>query len=219
MNEFNKSYTGLRPDLLKYIKEDNLIILDVGCANGVNGKYLLDTKKANVVYGIEVNEIMAYEASKINTKIYCGDLNCKKFRLRVIEELPPLDYIIFGDILEHLYDPEIILKDIKGKLKKGGRIIISLPNIAHIELFIQIYINGTWPKNDRGIFDKTHLRWFTKRDVINLVKCADLKLLTYEPKFRARDSIDSKFNWKFKILKKLNKSWVTFQHIILCEHV
>ena len=73
--------------------------------------------------------------------------------------------------------------------------------------------------NERGIFDKTHLRWFTRKDVWSLVKLADLEMVTYERKFRARDAKGSRFNWKSKLLKLINKDLVTFQHIVVCRHV
>jgi len=120
--------------------------------------------------------------------------------------------------LEHLNNPLQVLKELKELLKSNGKIIISLPNIAHIELFIQIYIKGTWPKNERGIFDKTHLRWFTRKDVFELITASGLKLITYERKFRSRDAIGSKFSWKYKLLKIISKDLVTFQHIIVCSH-
>lgn len=215
---YNKSYIGLRLDLLKYIKGESKTILDVGCALGMSGHYLLENKIAATVYGIEFNEKMASEAEENITKVFCGDLNDGNFREEVIKESPSFDYIIFGDILEHLYDPLKVLIELKTLLKPNGQLIISLPNIGHIELFIQVYIKGTWPMNERGIFDKTHIRWFTRKDVFQLAKSANLDVVNYERKLRARDAIGSKFNWKTKILKRINKDLVTFQHIIVCEH-
>lgn len=218
MSEYNSSYIGLRKDLIKYVSNGEHVILDVGCALGINGKYLLDNKYANQVVGIEFDKKMAHEASKCNTRVFCGDLNDKTFRASVINENYTFDYIIFGDILEHLYNPTLVLDGLKSMLHPNGQIIISLPNIAHIELFIQVYIKGTWPQNERGIFDKTHLRWFTRKDVFTLAQMANLKVVSYERQFRARDARGSTFNWKTKLLKLINKDLVTFQHIIVCKH-
>ncbi|WP_051209922.1 class I SAM-dependent methyltransferase [Gelidibacter mesophilus] len=218
MSEYNSSYIGLRPDLIKYIPVGNHIVLDVGCALGVNGRYLLEHHKAKEVYGVEYDNDMAKEAAQHNTKVWRGDLNKCAFLDEIMSKSSTFDYILFGDVLEHLYDPYYVLKHLVSKLKPNGQVIISLPNIAHIELFIQIYIKGTWPRNERGIFDKTHLRWFTRKDVYSLVSSANLKVLTYERKYRSRDAMGSKFNWKAKVLKFLNKDLVTFQHIIVCQH-
>ena len=219
MNEnFNKSYIGLRRDLIKYISGENLKILDVGCALGVNGKYLIDNDIASEVVGIEFDKKMAKEASKHNSKIFCGDLNNNEFLESFLNFNYTFDYILFGDILEHLLEPQKVLTVLKTLLNKYGKIIISLPNIAHVELFIQVFIKGSWPKNERGIFDKTHLRWFTRKDVFSLVKKSDLEVIKYERNFRSRDAIGSKFDFKAKFLKLINKDLVTFQHIMVCGH-
>lgn len=215
MNNFNSSYVGLRTDLLKFIQGQNNSVLDVGCATGMNGAFLLEKKLAQEVYGVEYDEEMAAEAAKANTGIFQGDLNDLDFRRNITSNIPDLDYIIFGDILEHLYNPEIVLKDFSEKLKPGGKIILSLPNIGHIELFLQIYIKGTWPRNSRGIFDITHLRWFTRKDAFSLIEKCGLKIVSWERNFRARDAIGSAFNWKYNLLKAINKDWVTFQYIIV----
>jgi len=216
--EYNKSYIGLRTDLLKLIEGTSNTILDVGCALGTNGDYLLQNNIADSVYGIEFDANMAGEAEKSNTKVFCGDLNSQEFRNTILNESPFFDYILCGDILEHLYNPEKVLIDLKSKLNNNGKIIISLPNIAHIELFIQVYLKGTFPQNPRGIFDRTHLRWFTRKDVFKLISDSELKLLTYKRKYRSRDAIGSKFDWKYKLIKIINKDLVTFQHILVCAH-
>lgn len=215
---YNNSYIGLRPGLLKYIKGESKTVLDVGCALGTNGLYLLENRIATTVYGVEFNEKMASEAKKNITKVFCGDLNNSNFRNEVLKESPSFDYIVFGDILEHLYEPLKVLIDLKSLSKPNGQIIISLPNIGHIELFIQVFIKGTWPMNERGIFDKTHMRWFTRKDVFQLAKSANLDVVNYERNLRARDAIGSRFNRKTKILKRINKDLVTFQHILVCKH-
>lgn len=215
---YNQSYIGLRKDIIKYIIGESNKVLDVGCALGVNGKYLLDNNIAKEVVGIEFDEKMAKEASKHNSKMFCGDLNDDKFVKTVLKANYTFDYILFGDILEHLLDPQKVLTDLKSQLNKDGKIIISLPNVAHVELFIQVFIKGSWPNNERGIFDKTHLRWFTRKDVFSLANKSDLEVVSYERKFRSRDAIGSKFDFKAKLLKFINKDLVTFQHIIVCKH-
>ncbi|GAA4267995.1 class I SAM-dependent methyltransferase [Hyunsoonleella aestuarii] len=216
--DYNKSYIGLRTDLLGLIEGNSNTILDVGCALGVNGDYLIKNNIADFVYGVEFDANMAKEAEKCNTKVFCGDLNSKAFRKSVIDDSPLFDYILFGDVLEHLLNPQKVLIDLKPKLRENGKIIISLPNIGHVELFIQVYIKGTFPRNPRGIFDRTHLSWFTRKDVFNLIKASDLKVLMYKRNYRSRDAIGSKFNWKSRLLKMINKDLVTFQHIVVCTH-
>jgi 2-polyprenyl-3-methyl-5-hydroxy-6-metoxy-1,4-benzoquinol methylase len=216
LKEFNQSYIGIRKDLLCFIHGSDNVVLDVGCANGNNGKYLLDSGIAKEVYGIEYEKEMAAEAKVKYTTLFTGDLNESSFLENILKECPKVDYIIFGDVLEHLIDPHTTLKRLVILLKNEGKAIISLPNIAHVELFIQVYLKGTWPRNPRGIFDKTHLRWFTRKDAIEMVESSGLKVKKYVRKYRARDAKGSKFTWKYRLLKWLNKDWVTFQHLLIC---
>jgi 2-polyprenyl-3-methyl-5-hydroxy-6-metoxy-1,4-benzoquinol methylase len=217
MTDFNNSYVGLRHDILKYIEGEGNVIMDVGCANGVNGKYLIDNKNASEVYGIEYDPDMAAVATLKYTKVFQGNLDNSEFLKEIISNTTMCDYILFGDVLEHLNKPEIVLKELVKKLKCDGKVIISIPNVAHLETFIQIFIKGTWPKNSRGIFDETHLRWFTRKDAIQLIKKSGLDVIKYERKFRARDAIGSKFNLLYYLLKYLNRDWLTFQYIIYCR--
>jgi hypothetical protein len=92
-----------------------------------------------------------------------------------------------------------------------------VPNVEHIELFIQVYLKHRWPLNERGIFDKTHLRWFTRENVYELIDRAGLKVVKYQPKFRSRDAIGSRFKFPYNILKKFYPRVFVFQHILLCE--
>jgi 2-polyprenyl-3-methyl-5-hydroxy-6-metoxy-1,4-benzoquinol methylase len=213
---FNKSYIGLRRDLLKYIQENGCRVLDVGCGIGINGKYLKENGIASYVVGIEIDDSMAEVARDTVDEIIVADLNRK-----AIEELGlnvNFDYILLGDILEHLLDPWSILKDLSNKLNKKGTIIISLPNIQHIETFLQIYVNGAWPFNNRGIFDRTHVRFFTYSNIIDLIDDAGLHVIKCEKKFRYRDAIGSNFPFKSeKILTRFFPKLFTFQYIFVCR--
>lgn len=215
----NKSYTGLRQDLLNHIDGNNLTVLDVGCAIGSNGRYLIEQKIANKVDGIEFDQEMALVAEEFYDEVFVEDLNkdISSF-LDGFKGKEAYDVIIFGDILEHLINPKEILSSFQEKLKSTGLIIISVPNISHLELFIQIYLKGSFPRNKRGIFDSTHLRWYTKNDILNLVNdIGCFKNIQYFANYRLRDKIGSRSKFRLNILKILLPSLVTFQHILVCE--
>ncbi|MGC4129091.1 MAG: class I SAM-dependent methyltransferase [Bergeyella sp.] len=213
---FNASYVLLRRDLVKLVRGNNLCILDVGCSTGINGKYLLENHVAKKVIGIEYNPEMASVANEIYEKVFVGNLNSEQFLDEIKSIENKFDYIICGDVLEHLLRADIVLQILKEKLNENGKIIISVPNIQHIETFIQVYINGYWPRNDRGIFDKTHVTWFTKKNLYEFIKNAGLYVKTYKPVYRGRDDVNSKLSWLQKALR-INIKWFVFQHIIVCE--
>ena len=70
------------------------------------------------------------------------------------------DIIIFADVLEHLKEPETVLRRFKKYLKKDGYALISIPNIANWKMRVYLLF-GKWHYKDVGLLDKTHLRFFT----------------------------------------------------------
>ena len=72
----------------------------------------------------------------------------------------PFDYALCGDLLEHLRDPKQTLLWIQGLLRPGGKLIASLPNSAHAYVRLNVLM-GRFPKHDRGLFDRTHLHFYS----------------------------------------------------------
>lgn len=91
------------------------------------------------------------------------------------------DHMIFGDVLEHLYDPEATLLQAVARLKPGGSVLACIPNVQHWSVIAQLVI-GSWPRQDSGIFDRTHIRWFTLDDMIRLFQQAGLQVTTVIPR-------------------------------------
>lgn len=212
---FNDSYTGLRADLLKHITLKDCTVLDAGCATGANGKWLLDSGIARSVVGIEYDPRMAEVARKHCTTVHNIDLNMHHALKEHVGEAQ-FDYILLGDVLEHLIDPWTTLELFSKMLRPGGRAILSIPNVGHIDTFIHVFLKGYWPYNDRGIFDKTHLRFFTLQNIKDMVHGAGLDLLEIERTFRHRDAIGSRFPFYGTIIKRLFMNLYTFQYIVIC---
>jgi SAM-dependent methyltransferase len=74
----------------------------------------------------------------------------------------PFDFIVAGDILEHLPEPERALALFRPLLKPDGLLLVSLPNVANVTVRLGLLF-GRFPSTDRGILDRTHLRFFTRR--------------------------------------------------------
>lgn len=212
----NPSYVGIRLDLLKFIENKLQNVLDVGCATASNGEYLKKNGIAKYVEGIEFDENLADEALLKIDKIVIGDLDNDNTFNEVSKM--KFDAIILGDILEHTKNPEKILKKLSSEfLHEDGIMIISLPNFQHIDVLIHIFFKGYFPRNERGIFDKTHLRFFTLKNMKELVHNSNLRIDRIENKFRYRDKLGSNFPIFTKlILTKLFKKSFTFQYILVC---
>ena len=123
-------------------------------------------KKAAIVDGIDINKEALKKASEAYRKVFQRDLSRDKIEI----EEEKYDYIIYSDILEHLPRPDQILRDMKRYLKGDGRAIISLPNVARLEIRVGLLFGNFDYKP--GILSEDHLRFFTKKSAIEMIeKC------------------------------------------------
>jgi 2-polyprenyl-3-methyl-5-hydroxy-6-metoxy-1,4-benzoquinol methylase len=170
---FNAAYTGLRTDLLSLVVGRPERVLDLGCATGTMGRYLAATFGSQV-WGVEYDGAMADVARKDLRQVWHSDLN--KETLRSLPHEGTYDLILCGDILEHLVDPWGALRDIAGLLAPSGQAVLSLPNIGHYTTLAHLFFRREWPYRNRGIHDRTHLRFFTRRNLIPLYAQAGLRV-------------------------------------------
>ena len=75
-----------------------------------------------------------------------------------------------GDVLEHLHEPSIVLKKLYKHIKKGGHIILSMPNVKHYSVIIPLLMNDEFTYTDAGILDRTHLKMYTGKEIVRLVE-------------------------------------------------
>jgi SAM-dependent methyltransferase len=90
-------------------------------------------------------------------------------------DLGLFDCVVFADVLEHLIDPASTLRAAAARLGPDGRVVVSLPNVRYWETFWQLGRHGRWPRRSVGLFDRTHLRWFTLADAYDLLAEAGLE--------------------------------------------
>ncbi len=172
---FSPHYScGIRQDLLSLLDLDreNLTVLDVGCACGGDLMRIKEDHPAANLYGVELNEGAAAIAA-----CFGSIANCNVERAESLTWSVKFDYIIMGDILEHLNNPLQTLKNLKAFLKKDGCIVASIPNVMHISV-IEELLKGNWEYKDAGILDRTHLRFFTKIEIERMIASAELELMT-----------------------------------------
>lgn len=145
-------------------------ILDVGCGEGILGKRLLDRGAAEVV-GIEVDPAAGERAKENLSLVLQGDAEF----LELPFEEGYFDCIICADVLEHLKEPLITLRRFNRYLADSGTIIASIPNVRYYGV-INMLVEGEWKYQDYGILDKTHLRFFTRKDIDALFKEAGFEI-------------------------------------------
>ena len=181
---FNTSYVGARPDIEALFPASARSVLDVGCSTGVLGAAVKQKLGARVV-GIELDRAMAAEAATRIDEVHVGDAVVVLMDSALDGQR--LDVIVFADVLEHLVDPWAVLCRARDLLSPGGCVITSIPNIRHIDTIFNLLVRGYWPYRDRGIHDRTHLRFFTKRNVYELFDQAKMKIERIETNYRLRE--------------------------------
>ena len=199
-------FSEIRNDIIELIQCNNCNILEIGCGEGNTLIELKRQGKAKFVVGIDIVDLN--QSSKLD-----------KFILADIEndniELPEeyFDIIICADVLEHLKDPWSVLKKIRKFLKPNGILLASIPNVREIKTLISIVIKGDFKYVDTGILDKTHLRFFCKKNIIELFESAGYKI----------EKITFKLSPKRKFLLKLSlgllEEFLVVQYLVCCKKI
>lgn len=138
----------------------NLSVLEVGCAAGATLMRLHEESPHAKLVGIEFNAQAASLAASF-AEVLAMDV--EKLTNPAWDE--QFDYVLLGDVLEHLHEPAQALANLYRVLKPGGKVIISIPNVLHISV-VEHLLQGIWHYQDTGILDRTHLRFFTKHEIL-----------------------------------------------------
>ena len=131
------------------------------------------------------------------------------------------DYVICADILEHLRNPGDLLDQIRGVLRPGARLIASLPNSGNMYFRWQILL-GRFPQHDQGLFDRTHLRFYTWhgwrklfRDSGFQIRSVHVTSVPFERAFAPRTSpLLSASEWFSYRLARLWKTLFAYQFVV-----
>lgn len=184
---------------------DGSRVLEIGTASGYLGEYLIKKKNCEV-WGVEPSYDLCKDAEKAGyAKIFCkdaetliknGDLDAQLF-----------DRILLGDVLEHMVEPQIMLKLLLKFLKPNGQCVISLPNVANYKIRWQL-LCGSWDVKDAGILDRTHLRFFTKKTMRKMIEGAGYQILNERPSGGQLERFG--LNKLFGVGKKLLFCWPEF---------
>ena len=171
-------FRDAKPAFLQLIDPRGLRILDLGCGGGHNGA-LLKKAGAREVVGVELDPGAAKDARKrLDRVVECDLAHLDPVQLG--DE--PFDAILASDVLEHLTDAEVILARALTRLRPGGAVVVSLPNVSNVYVFANL-LAKRWPRKSSGIFDRTHVRFFGKHDMVHLLEGAGLRVLRVEPYF------------------------------------
>ncbi|QEK12494.1 methyltransferase domain-containing protein [Crassaminicella thermophila] len=202
-------------DLIDKPKYQNINVLEIGCACGATLLQIKNIYKNANLYGIELNE-KAAEIANTFANIVVG--NVENYNFHYEEEY--FDYIIFADVLEHLYNPWNVLKNIRKYLKKDGIILASIPNIMHYSI-IKNLLNGNWRYENSGLLDKTHIRFFTLNEINNMFATANYKIETITGSILQQSEHDMKFINSLNTItgKDMTEQYEFYQYFVKAKKI
>lgn len=135
-------------------------VLDVGASTGFLARVL--TERGCRVTGIEIDPESARQAEEFCERVIVGNVEELDLDAEIGDET--FDVLVFGDVLEHLKDPQRALERFKPFLNPGGHVVASIPNIAHGSARLAL-LQGRFRYRPLGLLDNTHLRFFTRESV------------------------------------------------------
>ena len=149
-------------------------ILDVGCGDGHFSQYIQG--KFKEIHGAEIAEEAAHIAQRRSMFVSLLDIN---------ESLPYKDKTFSAvsclDVIEHLFDPVSVLKEICRVLRPNGQLVLTTPNIRYFRNLYKLICRGVFPhtSSDTFIWGGGHLHYFTRKDLSVLLKMAGFKKIDF----------------------------------------
>jgi len=179
-------YNQDRQDLIALLPPNRHFtkVLDIGCGVGKSGGALLLDQRADWVTGIELMAEVAQQARNHLSEVFSLSIEADELPFQAHE----FDLILAADVLEHLVDPWLAMQRISGWLKPGGLALFSIPNIQHWR-GVWAVLSGRWFYRDQGLFDKTHLRFFSRQTARDLFSCSGLKIEVFSRKIVGKSNI------------------------------
>lgn len=160
------AYGSARPEVTDLVPRNARTVLDIGCSVGAVTAPL---RSGGVeVTGIEADAGLATLARAALDRVVEADVEALVAGDAAVEG-GPFDCVVLADVLEHLVDPWSVVRWVERRLlAPGGAVVVSVPNIRHART-VGALVRGHWPYEDVGIFDRTHLRFFARRNLPELL--------------------------------------------------
>jgi len=173
-------YETARPDIQAHVPRTARAVLDLGCSTGALGA-ALKARQGALVVGVELGEEYAADARSRLDRVIVGD--AEAFTAGPAPPEAPFDCLVAADVLEHLADPWAALRGAAAMLSPGASVVVSLPNVLFWAALLRVVRTRRWPREDEGVFDRTHLRWFTEADAVELLEQAGLVDVRVHPRY------------------------------------
>lgn len=162
MNDAVNYYQNYRGEMKPLLPTNYSRVLEIGCGEG----YFRDNLSLEHEYwGVEPTAEIANRAMERLDKVLIGTYE------EVADHIPSgyFDLVICNDVIEHMTDHDQFLQAIKSKMKAGGCLVASIPNVRHILNLFEVLVKKDWEYKNEGILDRTHFRFFTKKSLQRII--------------------------------------------------
>lgn len=183
-------FAGARLDFVARLPQRcPLGILEVGCGDGSTGALAMDAGICDRYVGVELFPDAAAKARERITEVLVGDVQTMELPF----EPHSFDAVILSEVLEHLVAPWQVLARIAPLIRPGGTVLASSPNVAHWRVVREL-LAGRFELADSGVFDRTHMRWFTPKSFARMFDEAGFEVVSVGPvtPFAARTRLISR---------------------------
>ena len=155
-----------RSEILPVLERPPRRFLDIGCGGGATGGLLKSRYPGAFGVGVELNEKAAAAARNVFDLVLCGDVTDGRLLAGSVERAS-IDTVLMLDVIEHVYNPWELLKNLHPFLTADAQIVASIPNSFSVQLLEEL-ASGNWNYGKDGLLDITHIRFFTLRSMYEL---------------------------------------------------
>jgi 2-polyprenyl-3-methyl-5-hydroxy-6-metoxy-1,4-benzoquinol methylase len=191
-------YDNERPEVAALVPFGSGVVLDVGCGAGRLGARLKLDGRAQTVHGIERAADAVAAARLVLDDVTDVDLESDEGLATLKPRSGTYDVVIVADVLEHLRDPWRALDALVETLTPSGVVVASIPNVRVVSVVAPLLLRGRFRYSDRGVLDRTHLRFFTRESATALLEGAGLTIEVVE-----RSSAPWRRGWKRVVGERL----------------
>jgi len=206
-----------RTDIFQAINERGLSpvrILSIGAGCGATEE-ALKAQYGSYVVGIEVDQELASQARDRLDEIIVTDVETYEFP----PDIGRFDLILCTDVLEHLRKPEALLDRVKRVLEPDGLVAICVPNVRYWHAIYTLVIKGDWRYSKSGLFDASHLRWFTRKSLDRLITQNGLEVVYLMRKKRFTAATP----WRSAVIRALSlllpHDFFAYQFLVLARNI
>ena len=193
-------FSGARKEFVESLPVNpQATLLEIGCGSGETAAYARSMGKCGWCCGVELFEQAGLEARTKLDAVVIGDIE----DLRLVLPDGPFDVLLLSEVLEHLVDPWAVLRRLRTLLKPGATVVAGSPNVSHHSV-LRALIEGQWRYVEKGIFDMTHLRWFTPSSYQEMFESCGFSVEQSGPAYPLR--------WKARLFDRLTGSY--FRHLL-----